>query len=278
MLAESDVRGNEWGAALLAAAALHVLLVSTLPEGLAPDGDRAGDGTPTRITSLQLGGGGATRGETGPARTPGPQIESMARDAAAAPSAAPRQQRARSRTAPEAPEASEVQALPVPPVVPAPRVRDDAPGASEAPETRAAVPAAVSAPGVSGAPGGLASGAPAVGEAGGGGALSAGTSGGADTGRRRDYFDGLYARVVDALDYPRRARLEQIEGTVLLEMRIDRRGRLTHCAVAESSGSTLLDRHAVRIARRAAPFDAVPSTFSEADLSFELPLEFSLRD
>ena len=101
---------------------------------------------------------------------------------------------------------------------------------------------------------------------------------GIDAAAGRDYFGALHAQVVDALDYPRRARLEQIEGSVLLEMRIDRQGRLAHSAVAESSGSSLLDRHALRVARRAAPFGAVPAGLTNAELSFELPVEFQLPD
>jgi protein TonB len=93
---------------------------------------------------------------------------------------------------------------------------------------------------------------------------------------RSDYFAEVFARVQGALDYPRRARLDRIEGVVLLQLRIDREGRLADCTVVESSGSVVLDRHAVRIAKRAAPFGSVPAWFSAGDLSFELPVEFAL--
>ncbi len=93
-----------------------------------------------------------------------------------------------------------------------------------------------------------------------------------------DYFDALFARVFAALDYPRRARLDKIEGTVVLSIRIDREGRIERAEVAESSGSPLLDRHAMRIARRAAPFGAVPDFLADTDLIFELPVEFALTN
>lgn len=95
---------------------------------------------------------------------------------------------------------------------------------------------------------------------------------------RSSYFDTLHARVRDALDYPRRARLDGVEGTVVLRVRIDREGRVEGSQVAESSGSRVLDRHAARIARRASPFGPVPAHFEKDDLEFELPLEFSLTD
>ena len=95
---------------------------------------------------------------------------------------------------------------------------------------------------------------------------------------RSEYFSALHARVQGALDYPRRARLDGVEGTVVLHLRIDRDGRIQGSHVVESSGSRVLDRHAVRIAKRAAPFGRVPTHFEVADLAFELPVEFALSD
>jgi len=92
------------------------------------------------------------------------------------------------------------------------------------------------------------------------------------------YFEALYARVLRARDYPRRARLDGVEGTVVLGIEIDRQGRIQSSRVRESSGSRSLDRHAARIAKRAAPFGPVPPHFQEADLTFELPVQFTLTD
>ena len=91
------------------------------------------------------------------------------------------------------------------------------------------------------------------------------------------YFSTLYERVRRSHDYPRRAQREEIDGTVLLSVRIDRRGRVASCRVRESSGSAILDRHAVRTIRRAAPFGAVPEAIADSDLDFDLPLEYKLR-
>ncbi len=92
-----------------------------------------------------------------------------------------------------------------------------------------------------------------------------------------DYFSALYERVDQLHEYPRRARRDQIEGTVLLAIRIDRQGRIASCEVRESSGSTLLDRQAERTIRRAAPFGEVPPSVSDASLDFDFPLEYRLR-
>jgi TonB family protein len=92
-----------------------------------------------------------------------------------------------------------------------------------------------------------------------------------------DYFSALYERVDQLHEYPRRARRDQIEGTVLLAIRIDRQGRIASCEVRESSGSTLLDRQAERTIRHAAPFGEVPPSVSDASLDFDFPLEYKLR-
>jgi TonB family protein len=108
----------------------------------------------------------------------------------------------------------------------------------------------------------------------GAGAGSALAAGGANL---DDYFSALYERVDQLHEYPRRARRDQIEGTVLLAIRIDRQGRIASCEVRESSGSTLLDRQAERTIRHAAPFGEVPPSVSDASLDFDFPLEYKLR-
>lgn len=95
---------------------------------------------------------------------------------------------------------------------------------------------------------------------------------------RSDYFSALHAAVQRVLDYPRRARLDGVEGTVVLLLRIDREGAITKSQVAESSGSRVLDRHALKIARRAAPFGPVPAQLEDEDLVFEIPVDFVLSE
>jgi protein TonB len=111
-------------------------------------------------------------------------------------------------------------------------------------------------------------------------AASAGTRAGSqvDGAARPDYFAGVYAQVsaAAARNYPRRARLDGVEGIVILKIRLDREGRLAECEISESSGVRSLDRQAIRIAERAAPFGPVPDDVVDADLTFEQPVEFAL--
>jgi len=49
--------------------------------------------------------------------------------------------------------------------------------------------------------------------------------------------------------YPEAARRRGIEGTALVRIEVDRSGLVTEARIARSSGSALLDRHALRFAR-----------------------------
>jgi protein TonB len=110
-----------------------------------------------------------------------------------------------------------------------------------------------------------------------GAAQHSGTEAEAGGSNARDYFSALHERVLAVREYPRRARREQIEGRVLLSIRIDRAGQVESCRVRESSGSGVLDRHAIRTIERAAPFGIVPASIDDRELDFDLPVEYELR-
>ena len=49
--------------------------------------------------------------------------------------------------------------------------------------------------------------------------------------------------------YPEAARRRGIEGTAIVRIEVDARGVVTDARLSRSSGSALLDRHALRFAR-----------------------------
>ena len=73
--------------------------------------------------------------------------------------------------------------------------------------------------------------------------------------------------------YPLEARRNNEEGTVLLRINIDSAGDLETYAIVKSSGSKSLDRAAMDIVKRAAPF---PDTVIAKINSAEIPLVFAL--
>ena len=275
MRSETRIPPGHWLAGALVALALHTGLLLALGPGLrdlrAPSGVRtpAGGEAGMRV-SLESPLGAGLRTATAPAARLAPP-----------PPAPPVQQRTRSRAAVgtlarrpaplarERPTASEPQPVVAEPVA---EVRV---------ETAAAFPG--DAPGDAGASAGQdvaagPAGAAAAGSGRAGAGASNDTSPVLDGEASDDYFDAVFARVQSALEYPRRARLERIEGTVVLRLRLDRGGRIDRMQVAESSGSLLLDRQAMRIVRRAAPFGPPPARLDDDSLAFELPLEFVLTD
>lgn len=77
-------------------------------------------------------------------------------------------------------------------------------------------------------------------------------------------------------EYPRAARLRRIEGVVVLRLTIERSGRLAEAAVAESSGSPLLDDAALAMARRAAPMPPLPRGGGVERVVMLVPIAFRL--
>jgi len=77
-------------------------------------------------------------------------------------------------------------------------------------------------------------------------------------------------------EYPRAARLRRIEGVVVLRLTIERSGRLAEAAVAESSGSPLLDDAALAMARRAAPMPPLPRGEGVERVVMLVPIAFRL--
>lgn len=69
-------------------------------------------------------------------------------------------------------------------------------------------------------------------------------------------------------------RKHHIEGTVKVAFEIDARGALAGEHVAQSSGSPALDRAAMLLIRRAAPFPAPPANAAGRDTSFVVPVRF----
>ena len=75
------------------------------------------------------------------------------------------------------------------------------------------------------------------------------------------YLDNWKRRIetVGAEYFPELGELEGLTGSPTLEVSIDVSGRLADVVIRKSSGSTVLDRAALDILRRASPFDPFPA-------------------
>lgn len=76
--------------------------------------------------------------------------------------------------------------------------------------------------------------------------------------------------------YPRAARRAGLEGTAHVRFVIDRAGALRETELVASSGHAVLDRAALDLLQRAAPYPALPRRVSAARIELTLPVEYRL--
>ncbi|HCM25349.1 MAG: hypothetical protein A2Z99_03590 [Treponema sp. GWB1_62_6] len=86
-------------------------------------------------------------------------------------------------------------------------------------------------------------------------------------------LDFLRKAIEKNLRYPEAARKRGIQGTAVVDLSVDRGGRLTECALAVSSGSELIDSAALRLLRGLFPLrDSRPGPFRT-----RISIEFKLK-
>ncbi|HVF34625.1 MAG TPA: energy transducer TonB [Candidatus Saccharimonadia bacterium] len=76
--------------------------------------------------------------------------------------------------------------------------------------------------------------------------------------------------------YPRAARRAGIEGTAHVRFVIDRGGALRETELVASSGHAVLDRAALELLQRAAPYPALPRRVTSGEVELTLPVEYRL--
>jgi protein TonB len=84
----------------------------------------------------------------------------------------------------------------------------------------------------------------------------------------------LRGRIIARKIYPQAARRRNIEGEVVVFLRLDQRGELVDLHVRQSSGSTILDRAAISLIEKVIPYEHG----LEGDFAVEIPVRYSLTD
>ncbi len=87
------------------------------------------------------------------------------------------------------------------------------------------------------------------------------------------YRRAIMAQLAAERRYPRAALLDGYQGVGAILFHIDRDGRLLDVAIEASTGRKALDRAALALVRRAAPFPAVPTEMPDR-LEVSLPIRF----
>lgn len=92
-----------------------------------------------------------------------------------------------------------------------------------------------------------------------------------------DYAAAVSSRLERFKTYPRQARLQRQEGTVLVRFRVDAEGRAVSCAIVGGSGYALLDEEACALVHRAAPLPSPPGTSGQGSMELAVPVRFFLN-
>jgi protein TonB len=90
------------------------------------------------------------------------------------------------------------------------------------------------------------------------------------------YRELLRGRIRDGFRYPEEARELELTGEVIVQVMIDRAGRLVGARLRGACPHALLCDHALRTVRAAAPFAPLPPELGEA-LQVELPLAYTFE-
>ncbi|WP_431859909.1 energy transducer TonB [Azospirillum sp.] len=92
-----------------------------------------------------------------------------------------------------------------------------------------------------------------------------------------DYAAAVSSRLERFKTYPRQARLQRQEGTVLVRFRVNAEGGVVSCTIAGGSGYAQLDEEACALVHRAVPLPLPPGTGEQGSLELTVPVRFFLN-
>lgn len=94
---------------------------------------------------------------------------------------------------------------------------------------------------------------------------------------KAEWEDLLLGHLAKFRRYPRQAESARQQGTVLVDITLNRSGKLLKAAIRQGSGYPLLDAEALATVRRASPLPAPTDEVPGDPVTAEIPVQFSLR-
>ena len=102
-------------------------------------------------------------------------------------------------------------------------------------------------------------------------------SGSGTPGAAADYYTQLQAWLEKYKRYPRRAKLRNEQGVVVLRFLVTRGGEVGDFGIEKSSGHSLLDEEVREMIQRAQPLPKIPPEMHESEVELLIPVQFFLR-
>ena len=99
-----------------------------------------------------------------------------------------------------------------------------------------------------------------------------------DTSAARDsYGNTLWGEIGKHKQYPRIAQMRGWQGEAIVELLLDGNGKLKSKKIIQSSGYDALDKQALDMVEKAAPFPAPPEILRGGSFSIKVPIPFKLE-
>lgn len=92
------------------------------------------------------------------------------------------------------------------------------------------------------------------------------------------YGNTLWGAIGKHKQYPKIAQMRGWQGEVIVELQLDGNGKLKSKKIIQSSGHDVLDRQALDMVEKAAPFPLPPETLRGNSFSIKVPIPFKLED
>lgn len=91
------------------------------------------------------------------------------------------------------------------------------------------------------------------------------------------YLATIVQKLHRSLRYPESARAKRISGTTTVQFTVSAKGHVSDERIHTGSGHPELDKEALALVQRAAPFKAIPSSLGHESITLTVPIRFSLK-
>jgi protein TonB len=95
---------------------------------------------------------------------------------------------------------------------------------------------------------------------------------------RGKYGNTLWGAIGKYKQYPRIAQMRGWQGEAIVELQLDGNGKLKSKKIIQSSGFESLDKQALEMVEKAAPFPAPPEALRGSNFSIKVPIPFKLEE